>query len=204
VYSAKSVSIIAIFTSLIIASDFALVAIPNVKLVFTLTFASTYSLGLKIGTSIAILSELIWGIVSPYSFGGPIIPFLVAGNLIYVLAGWGASRIWGQNIAPVSSLNIIFGSIMAICAFFWDTVTNFGTALIASWPHLTLTKFLYFEAFGVPFMVFHELGDFVIGAALAPIIIVYFRRLKPSRSNLLESAVEGTQPLGSNRGSAQS
>jgi hypothetical protein len=201
-YSAKSISIVAIFTSLIIASDYALAPIPNVKLVFTLAFASTYSLGLKIGTSIAVLSELIWGSISPYGFGGPIIPFLIAGNLVYVLAGWGASRVWGQDIAPVSSLNLVFGSIMAICAFLWDTITNFGTALIASWPHLTLTKFLYFEAFGFPFMVFHELGDFVIGAALAPVIIVYFKRLRPSRNKLLDSAVEGTQPLGSSGGSA--
>ena len=91
---------------------------------------------------------------------------------------------------------------MAICAFFWDTITNFGTALIAAWPHLTLAKFLYFEAFGVPFMVFHELGDFVIGAALAPVVIVYLRRLRPSGNKLLDSTVEGTQPLSSKRGSA--
>src|SRR5579862_343823 len=197
--STRSISIIAIFTSLIIASDFALVAIPNVKLVFTLTFASTYSLGLKIGTSIAVLSELIWGIVTPYSSGGPIIPFLVAGNFIYVAAGWGASKVWGQNIAPVSYLNVIFGSIMAICALLWDTFTNFGTALIVSWPNITLAKFLYFEAFGIPFMVFHELGDFVIGAALAPIVIVYLGRLRPTKTNLTKSSVE---LLSSDRGSS--
>jgi hypothetical protein len=201
VHSAKGISIVAIFTSLIIVSDYALAPIPNVKLVFTLAFASTYSLGLRIGTSIAVLSELIWGSISPYGFGGPIIPFLIVGNLVYVLAGWGASRIWGQNIAPVSSLNLIFGSIMAICAFLWDTITNFGTAVLATWPHLTLTKFLYFAAFGVPFMVFHELGDFVIGAALAPVIIVYLRRLRPSRNNLVDSTVKGAQPLSSNGGS---
>ncbi len=157
---------------------------------------------LKLVRLSAVLSELIWGSISPYGFGGPIIPFLIAGNLVYVLAGWGASRVWGQDIAPVSSLNLIFGSIMAICAFFWDTITNFGTAIIATWPYLTLAKFLYFEAFGVPFMVFHELGDFVIGAALASVIIVYFRRLRPQSNKLLSSTVEGTQPLSSNGGSA--
>ena len=95
--STKGISIVAIFTSLIIVSDYALAPIPNVKLVFTLAFASTYSLGLKIGTWIAVLSELIWGSISPYGFGGPIIPFLIVGNLVYVLAGWGASRDLGPG-----------------------------------------------------------------------------------------------------------
>jgi hypothetical protein len=173
----RKIAIVALFTSLSIVTDYALVAIPNVKLVFTLTFASAYSFGFKVGATVAVLTELIWGLVTPYGTYLPIIPFLVGANVIYAIAGWGASKIWGHNIRPVSQLNIVFGSILAICAFIWDTITNFGTAIIIVWPHVTLSPLLYYEGFGIPFMVFHELGDFVLGSALAPIVIVYFLKI---------------------------
>ena len=95
--STQTLSIIAIFTSLIIASDYALAPVSNVKLLDTLVFSSAYSFGFRIGASIAVLSEFIWGVVSPYGFGGLIIPFLVAGELIYAFAGYSASRIWKFN-----------------------------------------------------------------------------------------------------------
>ncbi|MDH2900767.1 MAG: hypothetical protein PXY39_07320 [archaeon] len=179
----RRITLIAIFTSLAIATDFAMAPIYNVKLVFTLVFASAYSFGFKIGAAIAVLTELIWGIISPSGFGGLIIPFLVGANIIYAVAGLGASKIWGYEIKPVSQLNIFFGSIMAICAFLWDTVTNFGTGIIEVWPHVTMTALLGAEAVGIPFMVFHELGDFVIGSALAPIIIVYFLKIFGERGH---------------------
>jgi hypothetical protein len=165
------------FTAFAIASDYALAPIYNVKLVFTLVFASSYAFGFRVGAIIAILTESIWGIISPTGSGGLIIPFLAGANLIYAVAGWGASRVWGFELKPASELNIFFGSIMAICAFLWDTVTNFGTALLEFWDKITLLKFLAVEAFGIPFMVAHELGDFIIGSALAPIIIVYFLKI---------------------------
>ena len=64
----QTLSMIAIFTSLIIASDYALAPIYNVKLMDTLVFASAYSFGFKVGASIAILSESIWSVVNPTGF----------------------------------------------------------------------------------------------------------------------------------------
>lgn len=172
-------AIIAIFTSLALATDFALTPFYNVKLVFTLVFASAYSFGFRIGAAIAILTELIWGILSPNGPPTLIIGFLVAATVIYAVAGSIASRIWGHEIKPASYLNVVFGSIMAICAFLWDTITNLATGLLVLWPNVTLTHALYFEfnPLTLYFMVSHELGDFVIGSALAPIIIVYFIRV---------------------------
>lgn len=191
----RRMTVIAIFTSLAIATDYAMAPIYNVKLVFTLVFASAYTFGFKTGATIAILTEFIWGVISPYGAPTLILPFLMGATVIYAFAGWGASRIWGLGIKPVSHLNIFFGSIMAICAFSWDTITNFGTAILVTWPNVTIEKLLLYEGFGIPFMVTHELGDFVLGAALAPIIIVYFIHvfgrkgdLVPNKEQSLESS----------------
>ena len=89
----KDLTIVAVFTSLIIASDYALAPVFNVKLVDTFVFSSAYSFGFRIGAYIAILSEFIWGVISPNGFGGLIIPFLVVGELLYAFAGYSASKI---------------------------------------------------------------------------------------------------------------
>ena len=176
----RRITLIAIFISLAIATDYAMAPIYNVKLVFTLVFASAYSFGFRVGATVAILTELIWGTISPEGFGGMIIPFLMAATVIYAVAGWGASKIWGLEIKPFSSLSLVFGSILAVCAFAWDTITNFATGLLVLWPsNITFSRLLLFEInpLTIYFMVSHELGDFVIGSALAPIIIVYFLRI---------------------------
>ena len=177
-HSARNLSLIAIFTSLTIASDYALAPALNVKLMDTLVFSSTYTFGFRIGASIAILSELLWGLVSPYGFYLPIIPFLVMGELLFAIAGYFASRIWGiEKLSALSPRNLFFGAILAICAFIWDLETNIGTGLLSLWPHENLVGVLFFEVTGIPFMIPHELSDFVLGATLAPIIIVYSKRL---------------------------
>jgi hypothetical protein len=185
--STRQLTVIAIFTSLAIATDYALAPLYDVKLVFVLVFASAYAFGFKTGATIALSSEFIWGIISPYGAPTLILPFLMGATIIYAIAGWGASKIWGRNIKSVSHLNLFFGSFMAICAFIWDTTTNFGTALLVYWNHITLAKFLFVDLnpMTLYFTVSHELGDFVLGSVLAPIIVVYFLKVFGRRGEVL-------------------
>ncbi len=189
--STRTLSTIAIFTSLIIASDFALAGVLNVKLMDTLVFASAYAFGFRTGASIAVLSEFIWSVVTPYGFSLPIFPFLVIGELLYAVAGYLASRAWAaERPSALSSRNLFFGSILAICAFIWDFETNLATGLLEGMH--TFTSLLAVEVFGIPFMIPHELSDFVLGATLAPMVIVActrFKRVSPSKIVVVQSEV---------------
>jgi hypothetical protein len=173
----RTITIVALFSSLIIASDYALAPILNVKLMDTLVFSSAYAFGFKVGAYIAITSELIWSFASPYGFAGYIMPFLIAGELVFALAGYAASRIWGspKDLSGFSEKNAYFGAILALCAAFWDFETNIGTAVIAG--ARTFEGFLFYQLSGVFFSLAHEISDFVLGAFLAPVIIVYFYRV---------------------------
>jgi hypothetical protein len=177
----RDLALVAGFTALAIASDFALADIPNVKLVDPIVFSVAFVFGLEMGVCVGVLSELTWGALSPYGFGGYIIPFLVAGEVLYALAGWAAARVWAGESSRLSSRNLYFGAALALCAFLWDLETNAGTALLAFWPSLTQQKLLATEFFGIPFMVSHEVSDLVTGAVLAPIIIFYASRLARPR-----------------------
>jgi hypothetical protein len=188
---------IALFTSLIVASDYALSPLVNVKLVDTLVFAAAFAFGFRMGATIAITSELVWGIVSPYGFGGYIIPFLVAGEILYAFAGYIASKIWSrEGLDAFSQKNLYFGAIIAVCAFFWDIETNLATGLMATWPNLSPYTLAYVFT-GVPFMIPHEIGDFVIGSALAPIAIAFFMKTAARRSLIINKEVsEVKQKIG--------
>lgn len=188
----------ALFSSLTIATDYALAPALNVKLMDTLVFSSAYAFGFRIGAYVAIFSELVWSVVSPYGFGGYMIPFLVGGELLFAFAGFGASKIWGspKELSTFSVQNSFFGAILLICAFIWDFETNIATGLLAG-AH-TLTFLLAYEVSGIPFMIPHELGDFVLGSFLAPIIIVYFYRVFGKRgAGIIEKTANQIPQAGS-------
>ncbi len=182
----RDLSAVAVFTALSVASDFALTDFPNVKLVDPVVFSVAFVFGFEMGAYVGILSELIWGTVSPYGFGGYIIPFLVGGEILFALAGWIASRIWREESQVFSTRNLYLGSALAFCAFLWDIETNAGTALLAFWPSLTLKNLLSTEVLGLPFMIAHEVSDLFTGTVLAPFIIFYASRVAASRPSPLE------------------
>ena len=189
----RTLALIAIFTSLILASDYALSPIFNVKLLDTLVFVSAYTFGFRIGASVAILSEFIWGTVNPNGFGGLIIPFLILGELIYVVAGYLASKMWEMDeIKALSPRNAFFGATLAICAFFWDLETNLASGFLEG--ARTLVQYVPFLIAGIPFAIPHELSDFVFGATLAPIAMLYLRRYSGKLESTQSIALKATPP----------
>lgn len=175
------VALVAAFTAAIVGSDFALAPYANVKLLDTLVFAASFAYGLRVGASVAILSETIWGFVSPYGMAGAILPFLVGGELLFAFAGYAASIVWSdmERAAAFSAKNLFFGATLTICAFVWDFETNLATGFLAGAS--TIPGFLAYEVYGIPFMVAHELSDFALGALLAPAVIAYSWRASGRR-----------------------
>lgn len=178
--TSSKVALVATFTALIVGSDFALAGIPNVKLLDTVVFLAAYLFGFRIGASVGILSELIWSYVSPWGTAGYIAPFLFLGEVVFAVAGYSAARFWSGEPVFRSGKNFVFGGLLALCAFLWDLETDFGTALIVSWPSVTVDKVEGFILLGVPFMLSHEVSDFLFGMLFVPIIIILVPRLAPN------------------------
>lgn len=174
-----AVAVVATFSALIVGSDFALSPFSNVKLLDTLVFVCAYVFGFRIGALIGIVSETAWSFVSPLGIAGPITPFLIFGEVLFALAGWGASRAWGNRIQPVSFYPLFIGGTMAVCAFIWDLETNVATALLQYWPSPTPGEYLL-TAFGpwtLPFILAHEVSDLAFGIVLAPLFIALIPRV---------------------------
>ncbi|MHB1908214.1 MAG: hypothetical protein ACYCQJ_04990 [Nitrososphaerales archaeon] len=174
----RQISIVAMFSSLILATDFGLASIPNVKLMDTLVFAASYSFGFKLGAYIAIVSELAWSFVSPNGVAGIFTPILVGCELLFALAGWIASKTWSiKNLSWFSTTNVFFGSLMLVTAFFWDFITNAAYAVSITWPNVSLFSIIAAQVSGALFMFNHEIADFVFGAFLSTIVILYSQKV---------------------------
>lgn len=181
VRNSQSVAVVTIFTALAIGSDFALAGMPNIKLVDSLVFLSAYLFGFRVGASIGVLSELIWAYASPWGAPGFIAPFLVVGEVAYAVAGSAAARIWPSGSVPNPGKGMAFGGLLAICAFLWDVETNLATALVAYWPTVTVPRVVTTMLAGVPFMVTHEIGDFVLGLLFVPLVALAIPRVMGQR-----------------------
>lgn len=180
VRGSRDVAIVAVFTALIVGSDFALSGpeFSNIKLLDTFVFVSAYVFGFRVGAAVAVLSETVWSFVSPIGMAGALTPFLVTGELLFALAGWGASRAWGQRVGVVSANSVFMGGILAVSAFLWDLETNAATALVAYWPTLGVPQVLgtMFNPLTLLFALAHEGSDFAFGCLVAPTFIALVPR----------------------------
>lgn len=172
------VAIVAVFTSIIVGTDFALTPFVNVKLMDPLVFVVAFAFGFRKGAAVAVLSELTWSFVSPWGIAGAMTPFLVGGEILFAGAGWWAARVWGSaEVLPIERAAYV-GALMLGCAFAWDLETNAATALLAFWPSLTLQNLAVTEAFGIPFALIHETADFLTGAVLVPLALLMIPKVK--------------------------
>ncbi|QQG48130.1 MAG: hypothetical protein HY247_05075 [archaeon] len=175
---AQDVAVVGIFSALVVGSDFALYPLYGIKLMDTLVFFVAFAFGARASVGVAVISETTWSYVSPIGAAGVITPFLVGGELLFVLAGWWASKAWGDRSKLLSPNAIFIGALMLICAFVWDFETNAATALIAGWPTVTLQSVGAWELSGIPFAVVHEAADFVLGMVLIPAILMVVPRTR--------------------------
>ena len=176
----SDVAVVAVFTALVVGSDFALTPFVNFKLMDTVVFLVAFVFGFRQGASVAVLSETIWSVASPWGPAGLIAPFLIAGELLFAVAGWAGARVWGAQRERTAFPSVFIGATLAVCAFLWDFETNAGTALLANWPGLTMGELFGYELSGFvfPFPLAHELGDFLLGTLLAPATLLMIPRIR--------------------------
>ena len=83
-----------VFVALILASNYALAALPNVKLFDLLVFVAGYSLGLRRGATVAVAAWLVYGHVNPWGVAhAQLLVVLMASETLYAAAGAVVRRI---------------------------------------------------------------------------------------------------------------
>jgi hypothetical protein len=178
-------TLVPVFSALSLATNYAMISIPNVKLMDALVFIAAFLFGVDVGLGTAIVSWGVYGYVNPYGQDPfPLILFIVVGECFYAFAaGLLKKTSFGHDVmeggASLARSSIVFGIVGVTATFGYDIITNFATYLfLASSLYQALVIGIIT---GVPFAIVHELSNFVFFSAVAPGVIFASRGLAKTK-----------------------
>jgi hypothetical protein len=182
------VALIAVFTAISLGTNYAMIDIPNVKLMDAFVFIAAFLFGLEVGLGSAISIWLIYGFINPWGQADLIGLFFVSlGECFYAVSGVLLSRASVardvlQTERPYGRMNLLFGLIGFQATFVYDVLTNFGTYIVrTSSPYQAL---IIGMITGAPFAILHEGSNLFLFATVVPIAIAASKRMGlPIRSS---------------------
>ncbi|MBS7659092.1 MAG: ECF transporter S component [Candidatus Parvarchaeota archaeon] len=166
--NAKKICLITVITALCLGSNYALIGIPNFKVMDFFVFVTGFVFGPVIGASVGIMIWLIYGVMNPYGFAPQVWISTMLSETIYGFAGgalgkWTASIDFNENHL---SLSILFGAVGFVTTLLYDLFTNIVYAFSFRVPLLVAI------ITGVPFALLHEISNAIIfGVCSIPLII---------------------------------
>src|SRR3989449_10035936 len=81
-------SLVAVFTGFSLGTNYALAAVPNVKVMSAIVFIAAFLFGLEVGLGVAFFSRLVYGYVIPWGQAGiDLLFFLIIRESISPLVG---------------------------------------------------------------------------------------------------------------------
>ena len=121
------------FIGVILGTNYALTALPNVKLFDLMVFVAGYTLGFRRGAAVATGAWLVYGTFNPWGTAGPLLLVtLMMSELVYAFAGAGL-----RALVPPHRLRFIPGrrSLLLVapalaCTLLYDGITNVYTGVI--------------------------------------------------------------------------
>ena len=185
-FRSRDVAVMAVFSALAVASNYALLAFPQIKLMDSLVFVSAYLFGFGVGAGVAIITWLVYGSVNPLGAAGfPLLIVLMVGELFFAFSGallgrrWKRSAVFG-NGSRFLNKRLVLGLTGLLSAFVYDFWTNAidGLLIYRSIEGIALRWIT-----GVYFALAHELADFIFFAFVVPILIVAISRVSYVKSD---------------------
>jgi hypothetical protein len=155
---------LAMLVALIIGSNYALFALPNVKLMDMLVFLAGFWLGPVYGAAAGALSWLGYGTVNPLGFNLITLATVVPMEMLYGVLG-GLLR---KRAAP-NPLDMAwsFGLVALGTTLLYDLVTNAVTGAI--WYNSVVVGIV---AGIFPFSVLHVLSNLLLFSVVAPVVVI--------------------------------
>jgi uncharacterized membrane protein len=172
---------IAVFTAMSLGTNYALIDIPNVKLMDALVFTAAFLFGLDVGVGSAISIWAIYGFVNPYGQADFITLFFVmVGECFYALAGglFRRASVAQDSLRPWNTrlpIYPVFGLIGFLATFAYDVLTNFGTWVFRA--NSVYQAFIIGMITGAPFAAVHEVSNLFFFAMVAPVAILASQRM---------------------------
>jgi hypothetical protein len=155
-----------LLVALALSTNYLLISVPNVKLMDSIVFVSSYQMGLAWGVLAALLIWLVYGTINP--LGANLLTLLVvaSGELLYVFAARIARSFTVAN-------PLLLGLLGGVSTFVYDLYTNAltGTLFLGSlWLGIMTMNF------PLPMGIIHEVSNIVFFSTAVPILIKLMSR----------------------------
>tara|TARA_B100001013_G_scaffold179099_1_gene107713 strand:+ start:334 stop:879 length:546 start_codon:yes stop_codon:yes gene_type:complete len=168
----KEIAFISVFTAIIVASNYALIAFPQIKLMDSMVFLSGYLFGFPVAASIAALSWLVYGSINPLGAAGfPLILGLMSGEMIFGIFGVLCRRIFNieeRFLKKPLETTLVLGAFGVTGSFIYDIWTNSIEGLLI---YQTVDGMILRIITGIPFSIIHQISNFAMFSILVPIFI---------------------------------
>jgi hypothetical protein len=170
------IAVVAIFCALSIGTDYALVGVPQVKLMDLIVFLGGFLFGAIVGSSVGIISWLIYGSINPAGFEPRIWLATMVAECVYGITGGLLRKALGPTSLDSERLRlaVLFAAMGFLPTVIYDLATNAVYASVYNTPVL-IAVFVT----GAPFAVLHEVSNFMIfGALSVPAIVAVGKVVK--------------------------
>lgn len=157
--NSSKIAVVAVFCALSTATNYALIGVPNVKLMDFIVFMGGLLFGSIIGSSIGILSWLVYGTINPSGFVPQIWLATMFAESAYGIVGGCLRKALGPTAFHNQRfrLSILFATMGFLPTVLYDVITNVAYASVFNVP----IAFAIFVS-GAPFAVLHEAANFAI------------------------------------------
>lgn len=167
------IAIIAVFCALSIGTDYALVGVPNVKLMDLIVFVGGFLFGPVAGSSIGIVSWLIYGSINPIGFEPRVWLATMLAESVYGITGGMLGKALGSTSLGSQRLrlSVLFATMGFLPTVLYDLTTNVVYASVYNTPAVVAILV------GAPFTVLHESANFLIFGVLSVPAIAALRKV---------------------------
>ena len=168
-----------IFVALILASNFALAGIPNVKFFDLVVLVAGYTLGFRRGATVAVVAWAVYDTANPWGPAGlALLATKMGGELIYALAGATLRRFVQPEriMLGLSGLTIALAVTGIVTTLAYDILTNlytgwFWAGIASSSDYVHWIGVALFGPGALLFMVMHVGSNLVLFPTFGPLLI---------------------------------
>jgi hypothetical protein len=168
-----------LFVAAILATNYALSGVPNVKLFDLLVFVAGYSLGLRRGALVAVAAWLVYGNVNPWGVAqAPLLLTMMGAQIGYAVLGSITRRFVSPDAIKLgpSRLTLALFASAFVATLAYDLATNVYTAFF--WADIAgstdYARWLTMTLFGpgaMLFVVLHVGSNLALFPVFGPLLM---------------------------------
>jgi uncharacterized membrane protein len=175
-YQTVEITRVGIFAAIAVTGGYLFAFVPNLEIYTASIFLSGVLLGKRNGVLVALVAQLIYGLVNPY--GTSPLPLLIIQIASYILIGYSGGCFSAHKTEPVWISSLKYGVTGLLLTLQYDVLTFVGYGLISGFSIAQMQSSFWA---GFLFYIVHWAGNALIFAFVLPLVLRGLTRIDITR-----------------------